>query len=541
MMHTEKKIDEIRVDVINSILSATLFLVPLGITGMIVRASNTGWLPTYFLNALLALIIFVLALFRNRLNFQTKSIGLIVCLMMLGSIAYFQNGLLASSPIFFLTSIGLATVFFGKCGVVAVVCSSLIMTAVAGFFIVSSGSTPSYDVADYLTSPAAWISTGINLLILGTVFIYALAKYNASLTKSLADTIASEMFANQTQKVALVAMADLAEYRDQDTGEHVLRVARMTHEIARTLIGRGVKPDNYGEDFLKHIGVASILHDVGKVGIPDGILLKPGKLTPEERSIIELHPTYGGSILQKATRMLSDSPQFKLAAEIANFHHEHWDGAGYPEGLRGTDIPLSARIVTIADVYDALTSKRPYKEPWTTEKALAYIRDRSGSQFDPAVVEAFFEVQTMRSHAPTVKWSDQIAIGHPALDQDHRILLELVNQIANPENTKDRAAIKFVIDEVVNYTYFHFNREEQFMAAAGYPDLDRHSKIHASMVAEVKLLQQRFDEQGENIGSELSQFLNEWLINHIMKIDKQYGPYVVNISNEALSKPPNHA
>ncbi|MBF0112222.1 MAG: hypothetical protein HQK74_05755, partial [Desulfamplus sp.] len=164
MVHTEKKVDAIRGDVINSILSATLFLVPLGITGMIVRASNTGWLPTYFLNALLALIIFVLSLFRNRLNLQTKSIGLIVCLMMLGSIAFFQNGLLSFGPLYFLTSIGLATVFFGKCGVVAVVCSSLIMTAVVGIFIVSSGNTPSYDVAAYLTSPAAWISTGINLL-----------------------------------------------------------------------------------------------------------------------------------------------------------------------------------------------------------------------------------------------------------------------------------------------------------------------------------------------------------------------------------------
>lgn len=169
------------------------------------------------------------------------------------------------------------------------------------------------------------------------------------------------------------------------------------------------------------------------------------------------------------------------------------------------------------------------------EKVLSYISEHSGSQFDPAVVDAFFEVQTMRSHAPTIEWSDQISIGHPILDQDHRILLELVNQIANPENSNDRTTIRFVIDELVNYAYFHFNREEQIMAAAGYPGLDRHRKIHERMMVEVKHLQQRFDEQGENIGSELSQFLNEWLINHIMKIDKEYGPYVVNIPNEDSS------
>ena len=174
------------------------------------------------------------------------------------------------------------------------------------------------------------------------------------LRKEIAERKEAERISLKAQRVALIALADLAENRDTDTGDHVLRVASMTHEIARTLLNKGVEPGVCDENFLQHLGQACILHDVGKVTIPDSIMFKPGKLSIEERRIMETHAFAGGTILNKAARMLPDSVGFKLARDIAHYHHENWDGSGYPDGLQGREIPLSARIVSVADVFDAL-------------------------------------------------------------------------------------------------------------------------------------------------------------------------------------------
>lgn len=344
--------------------------------------------------------------------------------------------------------------------------------------------------------------------------------------------------ANRAQKVALVALADLAEYRDCDTGEHVLRVARMTHEIARTLKERGRYLDELDDDFLHNIGLASILHDVGKVGVPDSVLLKPARLNAEERVVMERHAHTGGTILAKAERMLVGSRRFKLASEIAGGHHECWDGTGYPNRLRAEEIPLAARIVAVADVYDALTSKRPYKEPWPQEEAVAFVTGRSGSQFDPLVVAAFLDVLAMRARAAVVEWSESIAIGEPMVDHDHRILLALINQIASPENRNDAAAVEFVLDELVNYTNFHFQREEELMAAAGYPGLEEHRAIHRRLVAEVTELQQRFSDAGGSaaMGEDLSRYLVGWLTRHVMEEDKKYQSCVAKYRREQGGK-----
>lgn len=138
--------------------------------------------------------------------------------------------------------------------------------------------------------------------------------------------------------------------------------------------------------------MASILHDVGKVSVPDAILQKPAKLDADEWAVMQGHTSSGGQILERAAKLVEGSSYLSLGAEIANCHHERWDGAGYPARLAGTDIPLAARIVAVVDVFDALTSKRPYKEPWPVDKALAYIREQSGRHFDPLVVDAFLAV-----------------------------------------------------------------------------------------------------------------------------------------------------
>ena len=196
----------------------------------------------------------------------------------------------------------------------------------------------------------------------------------------------------KSQQATVVALADLAEFRDTDTGEHVLRVARMTDLIARDLWRRGVFHAELDELLVEQIGLASMLHDVGKVSIPDAVLLKPMGLNPTERAQMETHAAVGARILNRADQMVGDQTYITVATDIAASHHEHYDGAGYPRGLRGVEIPLSARITAVADVFDALSHDRPYKKAWPRSEARDYIVARSGSQFDPEVVTSFVRV-----------------------------------------------------------------------------------------------------------------------------------------------------
>ena len=171
-------------------------------------------------------------------------------------------------------------------------------------------------------------------------------------------------------------LARAIEYRDGDTGEHVSRVARIAQLVAA---GVGLDPQR-----CRMIYLAAPLHDIGKIGIADAILGKPGKLTPEEFSVMRQHVTIGARILENGSSEL-----IRTAELIAQSHHERWDGTGYPDRLSGADIPIEARIVAIADVFDALCSERPYKPAWPIEKAASEIRACSGSHFDPDCVAAF--------------------------------------------------------------------------------------------------------------------------------------------------------
>ncbi|MFK5600559.1 HD domain-containing phosphohydrolase [Methylobacterium sp. HMF5984] len=171
-------------------------------------------------------------------------------------------------------------------------------------------------------------------------------------------------------------LALAVEYRDNDTGDHTWRVARYSQIIAEAM--------GLSEDYCQRLYLAAPLHDVGKVAVPDGILLKKGRLDEAEFAVIRTHPIVGKRILTG-----SGSELICLAAEIAEAHHEKWDGCGYPHGLAGESIPLSARIVAVADVFDALTTVRPYKAAMAVEEALGCIQAESGRHFDPACVEAF--------------------------------------------------------------------------------------------------------------------------------------------------------
>lgn len=181
------------------------------------------------------------------------------------------------------------------------------------------------------------------------------------------------------EKETILRLARAGEYRDEGTGNHVIRMAKYSRQIAEAL-GCFSKQDC---DDLEY---AAPMHDIGKIGIPDGILLKPGKLNEYEWDIMQTHTSIGHAILSD-----SQSRYMQIGAIIALNHHERFDGKGYPNGLKGDDIPLIARVVAVADVFDALVSERPYKKAWSTEDAIAYIQQQSGTHLDPQCVDGFMQ------------------------------------------------------------------------------------------------------------------------------------------------------
>ena len=196
------------------------------------------------------------------------------------------------------------------------------------------------------------------------------------------------------QNGLIMVLADMVESRDQCTGDHVFKTAAYTEIILRQMQKDGVYADQLSEQFISEVVNSAPLHDVGKITVSDVILNKPGRLTDEEFRIMQSHTTEGGKIIDKAIAVVDeDSGYLREAKNLALYHHEKWNGKGYPIGLSGEDIPLSARVMAVADVFDALVSRRSYKEPFTIEKALDIIREEAGNHFDPYVVQAFLDAE----------------------------------------------------------------------------------------------------------------------------------------------------
>ena len=208
-------------------------------------------------------------------------------------------------------------------------------------------------------------------------------------TETLADEVRKATAAIlDRERETIARLSRAAEFRDPETGAHIQRMSQYSALIARQL--------GHARDFVDALMMAAPMHDVGKLGIPDNILLKPGRLTAEEFAVMKQHPQIGYDILKD-----SSSSILRLGASIALTHHEKFDGGGYPHGLAGQDIPIEGRIVAVADVFDALTSARPYKPAWPLSRAIALLREGRGSHFDgdcvDALLQAWDEVQAIRS------------------------------------------------------------------------------------------------------------------------------------------------
>jgi putative two-component system response regulator len=242
-----------------------------------------------------------------------------------------------------------------------------------------------------------------------------------------------------TQEVTIESLASLAEYRDPETGGHIRRTQNYMMELALQMRKTGKYDDILTDENIKMIYISAPLHDIGKVGIPDEILLKPGRLTDEEFSKMKEHTLYGHDAIVRAMKKAPEISFLSIAKDIAYTHHEKWDGSGYPAGLKGEEIPLVGRIMAVADVYDALISKRVYKPPFPHAKALDILHKDAGTHFDPAVVEAFEAInEKLRDIA--IKYADhpeEVAVLSQGLDdlikiekvllaEDHEINLEVM-------------------------------------------------------------------------------------------------------------------
>lgn len=197
----------------------------------------------------------------------------------------------------------------------------------------------------------------------------------------------------ETRDVAIFSLAKLAESRDPETGHHLERVQYYSRALAQQLCRNSHDATEIDQELVRLIFLTSPLHDIGKVAIPDCVLRKPGRLTESEFNVMKTHATVGEDTLEAALRRYPEAQFLKVARDIAASHHERWDGTGYPRGLAGENIPLCGRIVAVADVYDALTSKRVYKDAFDHVQARSIITEESGTHFDPAVVEAFLQIE----------------------------------------------------------------------------------------------------------------------------------------------------
>lgn len=228
------------------------------------------------------------------------------------------------------------------------------------------------------------ISHVINCLLGVSLFILLTNYYvnNTTVREETLDQLVKEKTLQQKegQRAAIYMLGEAGHFHDDATGSHIWRMAMYSKVLAKRC--------GWNEDDADLIELAAAMHDTGKIGVPDAVLKKPGKLDADEWEIMKSHCEIGFSILSKSKGEL-----FQRAAEIALNHHEKWDGSGYPQGISGESIPQSARIVAIADVFDALTMKRPYKEPWPIEDAFLEIEKNSGSHFDPALVESFLSMK----------------------------------------------------------------------------------------------------------------------------------------------------
>ncbi|RTL49244.1 MAG: HD domain-containing protein [Rhodocyclaceae bacterium] len=322
-----------------------------------------------------------------------------------------------------------------------------------------------------------------------------------------------------------------SEYRDNETGLHIMRMTNFAQVIAKAM--------GLSEELRELLYIAAPMYDVGKIGIADAILLKPGRLSPDEFEVMKTHTRIGVTILN------GNDPLISAAREIAGCHHEHWDGSGYPKGLKGEEIPVLARVCAVADVFDALTSIRPYKKPWPVEEAARWIENESGKHFDPAVVAAFKQampeilrirelyrddiidprqVLTLpplerKSHS-WLPWDESLGIGISIIDEHHRYLFDLINDLYDViVNKRGIKKVGRLVKALGTYAKVHFRAEEQMMGHYGYGELPTQERQHHAFEEKLKEFYEELHANPLVAQFDVLTYLQEWLVHHIKTED----------------------
>lgn len=342
-----------------------------------------------------------------------------------------------------------------------------------------------------------------------------------------------ELELDEARADAIRNLGVASEYRDNETGWHIMRMTNFAQAIAKVM--------KLPADQRELLYVAAPMHDVGKIGIADAVLLKPGKLTADEFEIMKTHTNIGVSILTGNDALIA------AARDIAGSHHERWDGTGYPQGLAGEQIPILARICSVADVFDALTSTRPYKKPWAVEEATAWIISESGRYFDPAIVEAFKaampeilrvrelyrddiidpkQVLTLPSLEPRedvwAPWDESLSVGIDTIDEHHRYLFDLINDlydvVINKLGAREVARLIKALDA---YAKVHFRAEELMMTHYEFEGIDRQQHQHHAFEEKIREFYEELHANPLVAQFDVLSYLRDWLIKHILVEDAQ--------------------
>ena len=330
---------------------------------------------------------------------------------------------------------------------------------------------------------------------------------------------------------ALHKLSLASEYRDNQTGWHLMRMSSYAITIARAM---GVSSDQ-----RELLYVAAPMHDVGKIGIPDALLLKSGKLTDEEFDVMKRHTEIGASLLSGSDVLI------KCARDIALYHHERWNGFGYPKGLKGEEIPVLARICAVADVFDALTSERPYKQAWTVNSASEWIHSEAGRHFDPAVVtafsQAFPEILRIRelysdeiidpkqelslpplnnSGKNLITWDESLRVGIDVIDEHHLYLFHLINDLNNVlESKRGAREVVRVVRSLEAYAKVHFLAEEKMMQRYGYTKIEEHLRQHRAFEQSITAFYEEMHTNPLVARVDVFSYVYQWLTQHIRKED----------------------
>ena len=359
--------------------------------------------------------------------------------------------------------------------------------------------------------------------------------FSGIITRFLLDDILRlrEIELEDARTDAIRRLGAASEYRDNETGMHIMRMTCISVVIAKAL--------GLSEEERELLSITAPMHDVGKIGIADAIMLKPDRLTPAEFDIMKTHTEIGGRLLLGSDKLL------ETARLIAINHHENWDGSGYPDGLQAEQIPIFARICALADVFDALVSSRPYKEAWSLQRAIDWIKGQAGHKFDPAVVNAFEaampEIMRIRElyrdevidphhlpHLPElpyrevrwISWDESLSVGISTIDEHHRYLFDLTNDLVSVvANRLGARELGRVLKALSEYAVIHFRAEELMMEHYRYDRLELQQEQHELFLKRLHDFRQELHENPLVAQHEILIFLKNWLIVHIRDEDSR--------------------